>query len=90
MAIFCARCDHPICDATESYKDHCRQSHTAVADLPRGVDPAEYGMTMFAELRQYCCPACGVLVESEVAIEGSPVLRDVEIAPATLAEWSEA
>jgi acetone carboxylase gamma subunit len=45
-------------------------------------------MTMVAELRQYCCPACGVLVESEVATVGAPLLRDVEISPAVLEAWS--
>lgn len=90
VAIFCARCDHLICDAAESYKDGCRQSHTSVVDLPRGADPERYGMTMVAELRQYCCPACGVLVESEVAIEGAPQLRDIEISPAAIAAWSGA
>jgi len=46
---------------------------TAVARLPGaglGVDPD-------VVIRQFCCPACGALLDSETALPGDPFLEDV-------------
>ena len=77
--VTCSRCGHALCDAADNYKDYARQKRMPVAELPRGIDPARYGMTETAELRQYFCPECAVLIESEVAIVGDPLLREIEL-----------
>jgi N-methylhydantoinase B len=77
--VVCDRCDCALCDADDNYKDHSRQRFSPVAELPNGVDPARYGMEMTAELRQYFCPSCAVLFETEVAVVGDPVLREIEM-----------
>jgi acetone carboxylase gamma subunit len=82
--IACERCHHVLCGATENYKAYTRQRATPVSDLPRGTDPARYGMTDTAELRQYFCPACAVQFETEIAKTGDPSLHAVELDVAAL------
>jgi acetone carboxylase gamma subunit len=31
------------------------------------------------QFRQFCCPACGGLIENEVCRAQDPVLRDIEL-----------
>lgn len=79
-AVSCERCGCVLCDARENYKDYSLQGRAPVSTLPNGTDPERYGMEMTAELRQYFCPSCRVLFETEVAIAGTPILREVELA----------
>ena len=82
--IACERCHHVLCSATENYKTYTRQRATPVSALPRGTDPARYGMTDTADLRAYFCPSCGVQFETEIAKTGDPSLHAVELDVAAL------
>ena len=75
----CARCGQPLCDAHENYKLHCHRidrpiqaANTLIGDPRRFIDDD-------VQFRQFCCPACGGLVENEVCRTADPVLRDIEL-----------
>jgi N-methylhydantoinase B len=75
----CARCGQPLCSARENYKLHCHRvdrpiqaANTLIGDPQRFIDDA-------VEFRQFCCPACGGLIENEVCRAQDPVLWDIEL-----------
>ena len=75
----CARCGQPLCDARENYKLYCHRvdrpiqaANTLIGDPRRFIDED-------VQFRQFCCPACGGLVENEVCRTADPVLRDIEL-----------
>ena len=47
-------------------------SNPIVGDRKRFIDP-------MPQLRQFYCPGCALLIESEIAVADDPVLRDVEL-----------
>jgi acetone carboxylase gamma subunit len=76
----CARCGQPLGPARENYKLHCHRNdrpiqmaNTLVGEPQRFIDDA-------VQFRQFCCPACGGLVENEVCRAQDPELNDVELA----------
>jgi N-methylhydantoinase B len=75
----CARCGQPLGPASENYKAHCHRvdrpiqaASTLIGDPQRFIEDA-------VEFRQFCCPACGGLIENEVCRAEDPVLRDIEL-----------
>jgi N-methylhydantoinase B len=75
----CSRCGQPLGPAHENYKTHCHRidrpiqaSSTLIGEPERFIDDA-------VQFRQFCCPACGVLIENEVCRAQDPTLRDVEL-----------
>ncbi|HEY6822733.1 MAG TPA: hydantoinase B/oxoprolinase family protein [Burkholderiales bacterium] len=75
----CAKCATDLGPVSENYKNHCvrndrpiEEANPIVGDPKRFIDPRP-------QLRQFCCPGCGLLIENEIAIEEDPVLRDVEL-----------
>ena len=65
--------------ASENYKTHCHRidrpiqsAGTLIGDPQRFIEDA-------VQFRQFCCPACGGLIENEVCRAQDPVLRDVEL-----------
>ena len=75
----CSRCGQPLGPATENYKLHCHRidrpiqaANTLIGEPERFIDDA-------VQFRQFCCPACGGLVENEVCRAQDPVLRDLEL-----------
>jgi acetone carboxylase gamma subunit len=71
--ICCRSCKTPIAAVTESWKARAVLNVMGVARLPGaglGVDPD-------VVIRQFCCPACGALLDSETALPGDPFLEDV-------------
>jgi hypothetical protein len=63
----------------ENYKAGCVRndlpitaSNPIVGDPGRFIDPVP-------QFRQFCCPGCGVAIENEIALEGDPLLKDVEL-----------
>jgi N-methylhydantoinase B len=75
----CSRCGQPLCSARENYKLHCHRvdrpiqaANTLIGDPQRFIDDA-------VEFRQFCCPACGGLIENEVCRAQDPVLWDIEL-----------
>src|SRR6266566_1913446 len=75
----CSRCGQPLGPARENYKLHCRRidrpiqaANTLIGEPQRFIDDA-------VQFRQFCCPACGGVIENEVCRGQETVLRDIEI-----------
>jgi acetone carboxylase gamma subunit len=71
--IRCGTCDHPLAPVNGPWKQVAALSEIAVATMPGaglGTDPA-------VVLRQFCCPGCGALLDTETALPGDPFLDDV-------------
>jgi len=75
----CSRCGQPLGPASENYKEHCHRidrpiqaASTLIGDPGRFIDDA-------VQFRQFCCPACGVVIENEVCRAGDPVLWDIRL-----------
>jgi acetone carboxylase gamma subunit len=71
--ICCRSCKAPIAAATESWKARAVLNVVAVARLPG----AGLGVDQDVVIRQFSCPACGALLDSETALPGDPFLEDV-------------
>ena len=75
----CSRCGQPLGAVHENYKLHCRRldrpieaANTLIGDPQRFIDDA-------VQFRQFCCPACGGLIENEVCRASDAVLHDIEL-----------
>jgi N-methylhydantoinase B len=79
MHTACAKCATDLGGVSENYKDHAlredndiRHANPNIGDYQRYIDERPL-------FRQFFCPGCGALLENEVAREGDPLLRDIEI-----------
>jgi len=77
----CAGCATDLGLIQRNYKERCARddraietSNPIVGDPQRFIDP-------MPQFRQFCCPACGRLIENEIARAGDPLLTDVELRP---------
>jgi N-methylhydantoinase B len=75
----CSKCAADLGPVRDNYKDHCERadreitaSNPNVGDWRRYIDERPV-------FRQFFCPGCGALIENEIAREGDPVLRDIEV-----------
>lgn len=75
----CAKCSADLGHVKQNYKDHAvleendiRHSNPNVGDYKRYIDEKPV-------FRQFFCPGCGTLLENEIAREGDPLLRDIEL-----------
>jgi N-methylhydantoinase B len=75
----CAKCAQDLGPIGQNYKASCvrndmpiQAANPIVGDPARFIDPRP-------QFRQFCCPGCGLLIENEIAVEGDPLLKDVEI-----------
>jgi len=75
----CAKCATDLGPASTNYKSGCVRndlpitaSNPIVGDPRRFIDP-------LPQFRQFCCPGCGLAIENEIAVEGEPLLKDVEL-----------
>ncbi len=73
----CAKCSQPLpVEAGQHWKDAVPSSRTPVASLPgwsTSIHPE-------LELRQFYCPSCAGLLDTEVALPEDPFLYDVVMA----------
>ncbi|MBI3091540.1 MAG: hydantoinase B/oxoprolinase family protein [Candidatus Tectomicrobia bacterium] len=72
------RCGQALGAVGENFK-----AHTVVNELPLQaagphVDPYNLGKGKFV-FRQFLCPSCAVLLETEVALKGTPFEWDIEV-----------
>jgi N-methylhydantoinase B len=70
------RCGHVLGPASESYKRVSTETRRPIQAAGSCADPYGIGEGRF-ELREYSCPACLVLYETEVALTDDPILDDV-------------
>jgi N-methylhydantoinase B len=70
------RCGHLLGPASESYKRLSKETRRPIQAAGSCADPYRIGAGRF-ELREYACPACLVLYETEVALRDDPIWDDV-------------
>src|SRR5262249_39224495 len=75
----CARCGQPLGLASENYKVHCRRVTRPVQAASTLIGDPQRFIEDRVEFRQFCCPACGGLIENEVCRAQDPELRDIEL-----------
>jgi N-methylhydantoinase B len=79
LHIACSKCAADLGPVRENYKDHAvRADREITAANPHVGDWRRY-IDERPVFRQFFCPGCGALIENEIAREGDPVLRDVEL-----------
>lgn len=77
--IRCGRCDHVLGPAGRNFK-----LGALVRDVPLSEgnptlrDPAIYTDSTVV-LRQFICPGCGTMLETEIAVDGAPPQWDVRV-----------
>ena len=76
-AIYC-RCNQRISRADENYKLFLVRRDLPIRAANLYADPHGLSGDRF-QYRQFLCGACGLLLESEIALAEDPVLWDVEI-----------
>ena len=74
----CDRCDERLGGVDDNYKDGTAVIRTLVKDLPGFRDPARHVDELF-EYRQFCCPGCGVILDSEIANVEHRYLHDLRL-----------
>ena len=69
----CARCDHAISDyRSPNFKLGLLIEELPATAIPGAGDPSLMTDTEFV-LRNYCCPGCFGLLESEIVVAGNPI-----------------
>ncbi len=71
--ICCAACEHAFAAISESWKQHAAVSETPIKDLPG----SSAGLDARVVIRQFMCPACFRLLDTETALPEDPFLEDV-------------
>ena len=76
--IRCTRCGYDLCPATENHKLHARMHEGPVQEPGPYVNPHHLGGDKFV-FRQFYCPNCMALINTEVALRGEPIVWDVQL-----------
>lgn len=75
----CRMCSESICQKGDNYKEHTIQRNLSVQDAgPLFPDPQIY-VDAPIEFRQFSCPGCGTLIETEIARGDDPILHDIAL-----------
>ncbi len=75
----CSKCHQEICSASDNYKMHCATLDLPVTDAnPYVLDPHNY-IEEEVSFRLYSCPACGLLIQTEILRPGDEPLADLQI-----------
>jgi acetone carboxylase gamma subunit len=71
--IACRGCGHGLAPAGQPWK-----RHAVLREIPmHGAGGKAYTGAREAMLRQFGCPNCGALLDSEMALPGEPFLDDI-------------
>lgn len=71
--IACRRCGHALAPAGQPWKRHAVLREISM----HGAGGKAYTGAPEATLRQFSCPGCGALLDSEMALPGEPFLDDI-------------
>lgn len=71
--ICCSACGNALAEVRTSWKAKARRKETPFLALP-GASAGLHGDVM---LRQFSCPKCSRLLDSETTLKGDPFLEDV-------------
>lgn len=72
-SVCCSGCGTALADAQAHWKDHVPVKRTKVAGLTGWSGSVHPDL----ELREFSCPSCGQLLDSETALSTDPYLYDV-------------
>jgi len=75
----CSKCDTDLGLTRDNYKDHCILEEQEIAAANPNIGDYKRYIDERPVWRQFFCPGCGALIENEVAREGEPALKDIEI-----------
>lgn len=70
--IACRACDHELADVGAAWKEHAALDERALHE----AGGQTYRTDGDVLLRQFCCPGCGALLDTETALPGEPFLFD--------------
>lgn len=71
--IACQSCERPLVETGQPWKPNA-----AVKELPmHGAGGGAYESADHVVLRQFYCPGCGALLDTETAMSNDPFLNDV-------------
>jgi N-methylhydantoinase B len=77
--IRCCRCDHVLGPAGRNFKLGSLVRELPLSEAnPTLRDPAIYTDSAVV-LRQFICPGCGTMLETEIAVDGAPPQWDVRV-----------
>lgn len=71
------RCGHVVGPAERNFKELVLEARFPIQHLGPQVDPHRLGDEL--EAREFYCPACALLLDTEVSHRDDPILRDVEL-----------
>ena len=71
-AIVCSGCGRRLGPAGEPWKSHATLRERPVRDQRQG-----HASGVLVVLREFGCPGCGALLDTETALDGDPFLDDV-------------
>lgn len=71
--ICCVACEHALAATGESWKRHAAVLETPIRDLPG----SSAGLDGRVVIRQFACPNCFRLLDTETALPEDPFLEDV-------------
>lgn len=69
--VHCRACDRELGPASQGWKNHTNLDEKLLHEL--GVP---YTTSDKLRLRQFSCPGCGTLLDTELALPGDPFLED--------------
>jgi N-methylhydantoinase B len=75
----CSKCAADLGPVRENYKEHAVRVDGEIATANPNVGDWKRYIDERPVFRQFFCPGCGALMENEIAREGDPVLRDIEL-----------
>jgi acetophenone carboxylase len=79
--IACLNCDSTLCSADENYREHVALRTGPITEAGPGFIPVseKLGEDRDIEFREFFCPDCGVLLQSDFAKSDDPILYDIEL-----------
>ena len=79
---YCSSCDRALIDAEENYKKGCLVYNKDPREIHNPVFEAEYNFSPdpnWVRIIEFCCPGCGVQIETEYLPPGHPITHDIDI-----------
>ena len=81
QTVQCKKCGEGICDLEDPYKESLVQAIRPVTDANQLlVDPSNY-IDDEMEYREYYCPGCGLMIETEIVLADREPVADKELRP---------
>jgi N-methylhydantoinase B len=75
--IRCRKCKFTFCASNDNYKNYASVKKYLLSKGGPQINP--YKMSKRFELRHFCCPGCGVLLEVDVSLKDDPYLWDLQL-----------